>query len=35
MRSIGYVTIGAVDGGTSGAFRDAAFGALGNVFCPV
>jgi hypothetical protein len=30
MSSIGYVTIGAVDGEKSGAFFDAAFGALGS-----
>jgi hypothetical protein len=35
MSSIGYVTIGAVDGRTSGAFDDVAFSALGSVFCPV
>jgi catechol 2,3-dioxygenase-like lactoylglutathione lyase family enzyme len=29
MSSIGYVTIGAVDGEESGAFYDAVFGALG------
>jgi hypothetical protein len=29
MSSIGYVTIGAVDGEKSGAFYDAVFGALG------
>jgi len=34
MSSIGYVTIGAVDGRTSGAFDDAVFGAPGGVFCP-
>jgi catechol 2,3-dioxygenase-like lactoylglutathione lyase family enzyme len=30
MSSIGYVTIGAVDGKKSGAFYDAVFGALGS-----
>ena len=30
MSSIGYVTIGAVDGERSGAFYDAVFGALGS-----
>src|SRR3954463_6413261 len=30
MNSIGYVTIGAVDGKKSGAFYDAVFGALGS-----
>jgi hypothetical protein len=40
MSSIGYITVGAVDGRipdgkTSGAFDDAAFDALGSIFCPV
>jgi catechol 2,3-dioxygenase-like lactoylglutathione lyase family enzyme len=30
MSSIGYVTIGAIDGKKSGAFYDAVFGALGS-----
>jgi len=30
MSSIGYVTIGAVDGKKSGAFYDAVFAALGS-----
>ena len=30
MSSIGYVTIGAVDGQKSGAFYDAVFSALGS-----